>query len=101
MEYVDVNEENNCLIALSQTDLTPEHTHMEIDPMTILGIVVGLVPYPHHNQARATLRGGRELAHIALFVPLFSSACKASLHDTVGFCCRGPVFNLISCLVTV
>ena len=27
------------------------NTHMEIDPMTILGIVVGLVPYPHHNQS--------------------------------------------------
>jgi DNA-directed RNA polymerase beta subunit len=24
---------------------------MEIDPLTILGIVVGLVPYPHHNQS--------------------------------------------------
>ena len=27
------------------------HTHMEIDPMTILGVVAGLVPYPHHNQS--------------------------------------------------
>jgi DNA-directed RNA polymerase III subunit RPC2 len=27
------------------------HTHMEIDPLTILGIVAGLVPYPHHNQS--------------------------------------------------
>ena len=24
---------------------------MEIDPFTILGCVVGLVPYPHHNQS--------------------------------------------------
>ena len=24
---------------------------MEIDPMTILGVVAGLVPYPHHNQS--------------------------------------------------
>ena len=27
------------------------HTHMEIDPLTILGVVAGLVPYPHHNQS--------------------------------------------------
>jgi len=51
MEYVDVNEENNCLIALNEKDITPDHTHMEIDPLTILGVVCGLVPYPHHNQS--------------------------------------------------
>ncbi len=51
IEYIDVNEENNCLIALCESELTPAHTHMEIDPMTILGIVAGLVPYPHHNQS--------------------------------------------------
>jgi DNA-directed RNA polymerase beta subunit len=26
-------------------------THIEIEPMTILGVVVGLIPYPHHNQS--------------------------------------------------
>ena len=31
--------------------LSIAHTHMEIDPMTILGVVAGLVPYPHHNQS--------------------------------------------------
>lgn len=51
VEYVDVNEENNCLVALREADLTPENTHMEVDPCTILGLVVGLVPYPHHNQS--------------------------------------------------
>ena len=51
IEYVDVNEENNCLIALDERQITLQHTHMEIDPMTILGVVVGLVPYPHHNQS--------------------------------------------------
>ena len=51
VEYVDVNEENNCLIALNEAGVSPKHTHMEIDPMTILGVVCGLVPYPHHNQS--------------------------------------------------
>ena len=51
LEYVDVNEENNCLVALNEENLTVEHTHMEIDPLTILGVVAGLVPYPHHNQS--------------------------------------------------
>jgi DNA-directed RNA polymerase III subunit RPC2 len=51
IEYVDVNEENNCLIALNERGITADHTHMEIDPLTILGVVCGLVPYPHHNQS--------------------------------------------------
>lgn len=51
IEYVDVNEENNCLISLNEASTTLDHTHMEIDPLTILGVVVGLVPYPHHNQS--------------------------------------------------
>ena len=41
IEYVDVNEENNCLISLSQDKLTSKHTHVEIDPLTILGVVAG------------------------------------------------------------
>jgi len=48
-EYLDVNEENNALIALREPDLKPATTHMEIDPFTILGVVAGLIPYPHHN----------------------------------------------------
>ncbi|KAJ1688603.1 hypothetical protein LUZ63_012758 [Rhynchospora breviuscula] len=26
-------------------------THIEIEPLTILGVVAGLIPYPHHNQS--------------------------------------------------
>lgn len=51
IEYIDVNEENNCLIALDETQLSTEYTHMEIDPASILGVVAGLVPFPHHNQS--------------------------------------------------
>lgn len=51
VEYVDVNEENNCLVALREEDIGEETTHMEIDPLTILGVVAGLIPFPHHNQS--------------------------------------------------
>ncbi len=26
-------------------------THLEIEPFTLLGVVAGLIPYPHHNQS--------------------------------------------------
>ncbi|MDD4308049.1 MAG: DNA-directed RNA polymerase subunit B [Thermoplasmata archaeon] len=31
--------------------LFPQHTHMEIDPMLILGVASGMVPYPEHNSS--------------------------------------------------
>ncbi|VFQ87924.1 unnamed protein product [Cuscuta campestris] len=51
IEYLDVNEENNALIALYDKEATPETTHIEIEPFTILGVIAGLIPYPHHNQS--------------------------------------------------
>ena len=49
IEYLDVNEQINALIALKEELITDLTTHMEIEPFTILGIVTGLIPYPHHN----------------------------------------------------
>ena len=48
-----MNEENSADIAIDERWLTPgsSYTHMEIDPLTILGVCAGLIPYPHHNQS--------------------------------------------------
>mmetsp|Transcript_25502 Transcript_25502/g.70429 ORF Transcript_25502/g.70429 Transcript_25502/m.70429 type:complete len:1320 (-) Transcript_25502:937-4896(-) len=66
VEYVDCNEENNTLIAVTERDLEiailegktgknktngQHYTHLEIDPFTILGVIGGVIPFPHHNQA--------------------------------------------------
>ncbi|GMM30086.1 DNA-directed RNA polymerase III core subunit [Martiniozyma asiatica (nom. inval.)] len=51
VEYLDVNEENDSLIALYEKDLCAQTTHLEIEPFTVLGAVAGLIPYPHHNQS--------------------------------------------------
>lgn len=51
VEYLDVNEENDCTIAIYESLITPDTTHLEIEPFTILGVCAGLVPYPHHNQS--------------------------------------------------
>jgi DNA-directed RNA polymerase III subunit RPC2 len=51
VEYLDVNEENDSMIAMYEADINETTTHLEIEPFTILGAVACLFPYPHHNQS--------------------------------------------------
>ncbi|CAD6187826.1 unnamed protein product [Caenorhabditis auriculariae] len=51
VEYLDVNEMNDALIAVYEREISPETTHLEIEPFTLLGVCAGLIPYPHHNQS--------------------------------------------------
>lgn len=51
VEYLDVNEENDVRVALYEDKCAPDVTHLEIEPFTLLGVVAGLIPYPHHNQS--------------------------------------------------
>lgn len=56
IEYLDASEEQMSLIALIREDLTPDHTHLEIDPVSVVGIVAGSLPYINHNMsARITM----------------------------------------------
>ena len=64
IEYIDAEEEENCLIALNEEALkknkkTHHYSHMEVDPMVILGVATSNVPFPEHNSApRCTMGAG-------------------------------------------
>lgn len=57
VEYMDVEETNNSLIAMTYQDLLEgrakgkHYTHMEIHPSLIMGLVASCIPFSDHNQA--------------------------------------------------
>ncbi|VVB83878.1 DNA-directed RNA polymerase subunit B' [uncultured archaeon] len=59
IEYVDAAEEENALVSLYEEELTPEHTHLEIDSIDLLGAVTSLVPYGNHDQSSRLNRGSK------------------------------------------
>ena len=59
IEYIDASEEENALVALSEENLTNEHTHLEIDNIGIFGVITSLVPYGNHDQSSRLNRGSK------------------------------------------
>jgi DNA-directed RNA polymerase II subunit RPB2 len=55
IEYIDATEQARALVAMWPRDLrgraATSHTHCEIHPSTILGVVASCIPYPDHNQS--------------------------------------------------
>jgi len=50
IEYVDAEEEENIYVALTDDDITKDHTHVEIHPSVIFGVAASLVPFPEYNR---------------------------------------------------
>ncbi len=71
IEYLDAEEEENALIALSEEDVTPEHTHLEIDPALILGVSSSMLVFPEKNRGDR-LNYGSRMAVQACGIPISS-----------------------------
>ena len=59
IEYLDAAEEENAYVALNEQDITNEHTHLEINPISILGLTTSFVPYANFGQSSRLNRGSK------------------------------------------
>jgi len=50
LTYIDVQETNTMLLAMSPEEFTPRHSAIEIHPSLILGVMGNLIVYPENNQ---------------------------------------------------
>jgi DNA-directed RNA polymerase subunit B' len=74
IEYLDAEEEENSYIALRASELKSEHTHMELDPSTILGLSASFIPYPEFNRGDRVNYGAKMVGQsIGLFATNYLS----------------------------
>lgn len=59
IEFIDAEEEENTYVAITKDELTKEHTHLEIDPVLILGIAASLLTYPEKDRGDRLNYGSR------------------------------------------
>ena len=50
VDFLDAEEEENTYIAIDEAHLTKDHTHMELDPIVMMGTSAVLIPYPEYNR---------------------------------------------------
>jgi len=91
IEYLDSEEEENALVALSEAELAKDHTHLEIDGSTILSVVTSLIPYVQHNMAGKSLHGAKMFKQ-SIGIGAINYKMR---HDTESFLLHYPEKNLV------
>lgn len=92
IEFVDIEEENTCLVAMEKKDIHAFTTHLEIHPSTILSVVSNNIPLANHNQApRNIFYGAQSKQAVGIYMTNFSKR-----FDTMSYILHYPERPLIT-----
>jgi DNA-directed RNA polymerase subunit B' len=61
IEYLDTLEENDTLIAFNEEELSLDHTHLEIAPISMFGINTATVPFSDYDEPSRLMRGQKTI----------------------------------------
>ncbi len=92
IEYLDAQEEENCLIASKPEEITDEHTHLEVDPSNIFGVVASVLPYPEHNSSpRITMACAMAKQSLGIYATNFGTRYDTRAYAM--YCPQQPVVS--------
>ncbi|MEM4969027.1 MAG: DNA-directed RNA polymerase subunit B [Nitrososphaerota archaeon] len=81
IEFLDAEEEENALVALTPDKITSETTHLEICPYAILGVVAATIPYAEHNQSpRNVYQGAMGKQALGIFAINYNLRVDSRMH---------------------
>ncbi len=101
VEYLDAGEEEGTYVAFRDSELTPEHTHLEVAPLDIMGLCTSLVPFGNFNQSTRLNAGSKNqkqslglytanyLIRMDMDVNVLTNPqipiCRTMMHDIVDY----------------
>ena len=92
IEYVDSFETNTLYIAMTDSEKTKEHTHIEIHPCLALSMYTNTIPLANHNQAPRNIFSGQQGKQaIGIYATNFNHRI-----DTASYILHYPQRNLVS-----
>jgi DNA-directed RNA polymerase II subunit RPB2 len=90
VEYIDTDESNTCMIAMTYKDLKNnnkknykyyDYTHCELHPSLILGVVLSTIPYCNHNQSpRNIYTGAQSKQALGIYSTMFKNRMDTNSH---------------------
>lgn len=82
VEYLDAEEEGaHAYVAVREEELTKEHTHLEIDPVSIAGVTVAYLPFPEYNSSpRITMACAMSKQSLGLYASNFNLRMDSRAH---------------------
>lgn len=85
IDYIDVRESENCLIAIKYEDIaknsTIQYTHCELHPSLMLGICASLIPFANHNQSpRVAYEASMSKQAVGVYVTNYQDRMDSNSH---------------------